>query len=219
MKEIIALLWGICITVVTIYLLTSGKINKTSSGLLFSVAIIGGLAIANYDFIKRFEGFGIKVETARQEITTAKSEALSEIAKDVEEHKQSIAMLIRTGNDLNDKLESQKTIVNSMIEKAQSLEQQLQEDQKNIEHVKQQVDIAHQNSQSIFNATKELSIILTRITYVQAQTKSEFGNTPRLQKAAEIIENDINRVLALMIPDPIERQTFVEDLMNALPSR
>jgi len=219
MKEIIALLWGICITVVTIYLLTSGKINKTSSGLLFSVAIIGGLAIANYDFIKRFEGFGIKVETARQEIITAKSEALSEIAKDVEEHKQSIAMLIRTGNDLNDKLESQKTIVNSMIEKAQSIELQLQEDQKNIEHVKQQIDIAHQNSQSIFNATKELSIILTRITYVQAQTKSEFGNTPRLKKAAEIIENDINRVLALMIPDPTERQTFVQDLMNALPSR
>jgi len=128
-------------------------------------------------------------------------------------------MLIRTGNDLNDKLESQKSIVNSMIEKAQSLEQQLQEDQKNIEQVKHQVVIAHQNSQSIFNATKELSIILTRITYLQTQTKSEFGNTPRLQKAADIINNDINRVLALMIPDPTERQTFVQNLINALPSR
>jgi len=59
MKEIIALLWGICITVVTIYRLISGKINKSSSGILFSVAIIGGLAIANYDFITRFEGFGV----------------------------------------------------------------------------------------------------------------------------------------------------------------
>ena len=183
------------------------------------MAIIGGLAIANYDFIKRFEGFGVKVETARQEIATAKTEALSEIERDVEAHKQSIAMLIRTGNDLNGRLENQKTIVNSMIEKAQSLEQQLQEDQRNIEHVKQQVVLAHQNSQSILDATKELSIILTRITYVQAQTKSEFGNTPRLQKAAEIIQDDINRVLVLMIPDAAERRVFVQNLINALPSR
>lgn len=219
MKEIIALLWAVCIAVVTIYLLVKNKINNTSSGLLFSMAIIGGLAIANYDFIKRFEGFGVKVETARQEIATAKTEALSEIERDVEAHKQSIAMLIRTGNDLNGRLENQKTIVNSMIEKAQSLEQQLQEDQRNIEHVKQQVVLAHQNSQSILDATKELSIILTRITYVQAQTKSEFGNTPRLQKAAEIIQDDINRVLVLMIPDAAERRVFVQNLINALPSR
>lgn len=219
MKEIIALLWAVCIAVVTIYLLVKNKINNTSSGLLFSVAIVGGLAIASYDFIKRFEGFGVIVETARQEITTAKSQALSEIEKDVEAHKHSIAMLIRTGNDLSDRLESQKTIVHSMIEKAQSLEQQLQEDQENIEHVKQQIILAHQNSQSIFNATKELSIILTRITYVQAQTKNEFGNTPRLQKAAEIIQDDINRVLVLMIPDAAERRVFVQNLINALPSR
>jgi len=219
MKEIIALLWAICITVVTIYFLVSGKLSKAPSGLLFSVAIVGGLAIVNYDFIKKFEGFGVSVETARQEISSAKSEALTEIKNDVEAHKQSIALLIRTENELNDRLEKQKAIVDTMIEKAQSLEQQLQEDQKNIDQIKQEVVLAHQNSQAIFNATKELSVILTRITYVQAQTKSEFGNTPRLKKAAEIIEIDINRVLKLMIPDPTERQAFVQKLTSSLPSR
>ena len=183
------------------------------------MAIVGGLAIANYDFIKKFEGFGVSVETARQEISTAKSEALSEIKNDVVAHKQSIALLIRSENELSDKLQKQKDVVDVMIEKAQSLEDQLQKDQQNIEQIKQQVVIAHQNSQSIFNATKELSVILTRITYVQAQTKSEFGNSPRLKKAAEIINTDINRVLLLMIPDPDERQAFVQDLLNALPSR
>jgi len=219
MKEIIALLWAICITVVTIYLLVSGKLGKAPSGLLFSVAIVGGLAIVNYDFIKKFEGFGVSVETARQEISSAKSEALTEIKNDVEAHKQSIALLIRTENELNDRLEKQKAIVDSMIEKAQSLEQELQEDQKHIDEIKQEVVLAHQNSQAIFNATKELSVILTRITYVQAQTKSEFGNTPRLKKAAEIIETDINRVLMLMIPNPGERQAYVQKLTSSLPSR
>ncbi len=79
--------------------------------------------------------------------------------------------------------------------------------------------LAHRNAQAIFSATKELSLILTRITYVQGQTKNELGSSVRLKKAAEIIEKDINRVLNLMIPDPKERSAFVAELTNALPSR
>jgi len=187
--------------------------------MLFALAIIGGLAIANYDMIKRFKGLGLEVETARKEIDSAKGKALSEIEKEVAEHKESIVMLMRTGNELSEKLENQKTVVNAMIGKAQSLETQLKDDQNKLEDIRGQVVLAHNNSQAIFNATKELSVILTRITYVQAKTKSEFGNTPRLQKAAEIIEKDINRVLQLMIPDPQERNAFIEKLTSLLPSR
>ena len=219
MKEIIALLWGICIVVITIYLHVNKTLGIGSTSMLFALAIIGGLAIANYDMIKRFKGLGLEVETARKEIDSAKGKALSEIEKEVAEHKESIAMLIRTGNELSEKLENQKTVVNAMIGKAQSLETQLKDDQNKLEDIRGQVVLAHNNSQAIFNATKELSVILTRITYVQAKKKSEFGNTPRLQKAAEIIEKDINRVLQLMIPDPQERNAFIEKLTSLLPSR
>ena len=161
----------------------------------------------------------MELETARREIDSAKGKALSEIETEVEGHKQAMAMLIRSGNELSEKLENQKAVVNAMIEKAQSLENQLKDDQKKLEDVRSQVVLAHRNSQAIFNATKELSLILTRITYLQAKTNSEFGNTPRLQKAAEIIEQDINRVLQMMIPDAQQQKVFVEELTSALPSR
>lgn len=219
MKEVIALLWAICLVVVAIYLHATNTLGKASTTTIFVLAIVGGLTIANYDVIKKFKGLGMELETARKEIDLAKGEALSDIEKEVEGHKEAIAMLIRSGNELNEKLENQKTVVSAMIEKAQSLESQLKDDQKEIAEVRNQVVLAHHNSQAIFNATKELSLILTRITYVQAQTKSEFGNSPRLQKAAEIIEQDINRVLQIMIRDAQERKLFVEELTSALPSR
>ncbi len=219
MKEIIALLWGICIVVVAIYLHVNNNLGKASTSLLFTLAIVGGLAIANHNLLKKFKGLGVEVETARGEINAAKGEALSEIEKDVTEHKESIAMLIRTGNELSKTLEDQEIVVTAMINKAESLEAQLKEDEKQLDETKEQVALAHRNSQAIFNATKELSLILTRITYVQAQTKSEFGNSPRLQKAADIILEDINRVLQLMIPDPGEQKAFVQELTTALPKR
>jgi len=222
MKQTIALLFGICMTIFTLYLIVTKRIDLKMSVLLFLFALIGGLGISNYDIIKKikWEGWrGLELEIYERKVHDIKDDALKEIEQEVSNHKQSIAMLIRTGNELSDRLESQKLIVNTMIEKAQSLETQLQEDQKKLEDIRGQVVLAHRNSQAIFNATKELSIILTRITYVQAQTKGEFGSSPRLKEAAEIIENDINRVLQLMIPDPNERSAFVQELTNALPSR
>ena len=219
MKEIIALIYGVSVTIATIYFHAKGKIAKVSASVFFAAAIIGGLAIANYDVVKKFKGFGVEVETARNEISSAKTQALSEIQKQVAKHKESIAMLIRTGNELSEKLGKQKTIVNAMIEKAKSIEEKLQKDEKKIENMKAGVTLAHRNTQAIFKATKELSVILTRITYLQVQTKHEFGDTTRLKKAAEIIEKDLNRILQLMIPDLIERKAFVSDLKNALPAR
>lgn len=219
MKEVVALLWVICVAVIAIYLHVNKTIDKTSTGMLFTLAIIVGLVIANYDLISKFKGLGIEVETARKEIDIAKGKALSEIEKEVAEHKESISMLIRNENELSKKLESQKDIVNAIIKRAESLEVQLKDEQEQLEDAEKQIMLAHSNTQAIFNATKELSVILTRITYIQSQTKSEFGSSPRLTKAAEIIERDINRVLMLMIPDPNERDAFVTELKGELPPR
>ena len=88
MKEIIALICGVSFAIATIYLHAKGKIAKASASVFLAAAIIGGLAIANYDVVKKFKGFGVEVETARQEITSAKTQALSEIQKQVAEHKR-----------------------------------------------------------------------------------------------------------------------------------
>ncbi|MGB2862932.1 MAG: hypothetical protein WBC05_06370 [Sedimentisphaerales bacterium] len=56
MKEVIALLWAICIVVVAIYLHSNNTLGKASTTTFFVLAIVGGVAIANYDVIKRFKG-------------------------------------------------------------------------------------------------------------------------------------------------------------------
>ncbi len=221
MKVLIGLLVFVCAAAITVYLATTRKIDSKLTIILLSFAVVSGFVVANYDMIKRLKagGEGLEIEMAKREIGEAKSKALTEIEKEVEGHKESITMLIRTGNELSGRLEKQKSIVNGMIKKAQSLEMQLQADQKTFEDLKGEVVLAHRNAQAIFSATKELSLILTRITYVQGQTKNELGSSVRLKKAAEIIEKDINRVLNLMISDPKERSAFVAELTNALPSR
>ena len=50
-------------------------------------------------------------------------------------------------------------------------------------------------------------------------TKSEFGNSPRLKKAQEIIEKELNKVLELRFANKEERKTFLQELTNELPPR
>ena len=83
MKEVIALLWGICIVVVTIYLVVNKNVSTPAAGIIFAVAIVGGLAIANYDVLKKFSGLGLEMETFREEIDSVKEEALAARCKSV----------------------------------------------------------------------------------------------------------------------------------------
>jgi hypothetical protein len=218
MNELIGLIWALGFGITGILFLIKNTIGAGKVSLILAFAIIGGLAIVNCDYLTNFKWLGMDVTTARKEINTYKSDALSDIAKEVAKHKESIAMLVSSGNDMNDKLEEQKRMVNSMIEKAKEVDTRLKDDQKNLEGVKEQVILANNNTQSIYNATKELSLVLTRITYLQSVTKGDFGG-PRSQKAFEIIDENIKKILQMMIPDPTERSAFMYDLVTALPSR
>ena len=64
-----------------------------------------------------------------------------------------------------------------------------------------------------------LAASLIRVTYIQAITKNEFGNSPRLKKAQEIKEKELNKVLELRFANKEERKTFLQELTNELPPR
>ncbi len=138
MKVLIGLLVFLCTAAITVYLAATKKIDTKLTVILLGFAVVSGFVVANYDVIKRLKvsGEGLEIETAKREIGEAKSKALTEIEREVEGHKESITMLIRTGNELSGTLEKQKSIVNEMIKKAQSLEIQLQADQKTLEDLK-----------------------------------------------------------------------------------
>ena len=215
MKALLGLLFGICITTVSIYLHAQKTIDRKSFSIMFGLAIVGGLAISNYDVLKRWKGLGIEVETARDEIQGVKADALKEIQKEVDNHKNAISILMRSANDLSEKLEKQKTLAVALVEKAKVLESEIEKDQAQLSDIKTDVLAANKATQSARSATEELAKILTRIAYFQVTTKNQFG-TAQAKKAIQKITDDLNRIVNVMIPDPKERDGFVKGLMNEL---
>jgi chromosome segregation ATPase len=215
MKALLALLFGITITAISIYLHVGKSIDRKAMSIMFALAIIGGLAIANYDVLKRWKGLGIEMETAREQITEVKSDAINEIKKEVGVHKEAISVLMRSANELSDKIEKQKALAEALVKKAEGLEVEIEKGQTQLSGIKTDVLAANKATQYAKSATEELAKILTRIAFFQITTKNQFG-TEQAHKAIQKITDDLNRLVNMMIPDPKERDAFVKNVMSEL---
>ena len=115
MKEVIALLWAICIVVVAIYLLVYNNLGKASATILFALAILGGLAIANYDLITNFKYKGFDIQLTRDK-AVADANAISKIKKRIEDQSATVDLVAsRATNAL--KLSEEATEKNKLAEK------------------------------------------------------------------------------------------------------
>ena len=115
MKDLIALIISILIAIAAVTLVVRKQItNKFATGLLvFSLA--AGFLISNYDFVKRLKWMNLEVETFEREITTVKEKAMAEIAKDVQDQKESIRFLVSNANDAREKIEKQKVDIDTLV--------------------------------------------------------------------------------------------------------
>ena len=95
MKETVALLWGICWGAIAVCLHLRYGLNRVSFGLLLTFAVIGGIAIVNYDVVKRWKGLGVEVETAREEVNIAKDRAITEIHQEVSKQKKVLGLWVK----------------------------------------------------------------------------------------------------------------------------
>ena len=211
MKETIAILFGICLTIFTLYLIVTKQIDSKMSVVLFLFALIGGLGIANYDLIKRIKWKGLELETYERKVQDIKDGALQEIEQEVANHKQSIALLIANLNDTREKIDAQRKAVESLIEKISQQEQALQDLASKAGTTRDRIEILHK-------ASSDLALLLTKITWLQIETKSEFG-TDRANKAIEQIVEELDEIVAVVIPDPQEKSSWIQDLQSSLPPR
>jgi hypothetical protein len=108
MKEIVALIWGFGWAAVAICLHIRHGLHTNSFIALLVFSVVGGLAISNYDIIKKWKGLGVEIETVRENIENIKTSAISDIRKEVNRQKESIALLTQNANEANEKLK--KTI-------------------------------------------------------------------------------------------------------------
>lgn len=211
MKETVAILFGICLTIFTLYLIVKKQIDSKMSVVLFLFALIGGFGIANYDIIKKIKWLGLELETYERKVQDIKDDALKEIEQEVSNHKQSITMLITNLNDTREKIDAQKKAVESLLEKIGYHEQSLQDLAFKANATKDRIETLHK-------ASSDLALLLTKITWLQIETKNEFG-TDRVRKAIEQILKELNEIVAVVIPDPQERSRWIQELQSSLPAR
>lgn len=169
MKDIIALIVFLSLTIIFIYLAVTKRIGVGLTIVFLAFTLLSGLSIANVDIVKRLKWKGLEIETFERQVEQVK----------------------------NDAIESIKNEVASLTTKAEDAKAQIE---------------------SLNHASNELALLLTKITWMQLETKSEFG-TKRVQVAVQQIFEDLNKVLEVIIPDPEERQKWIEELRKLLPVR
>ena len=108
MKYTLALICGFAVTAVAIQLYVSGHIGKTVLAILLTFAIASGLVIAKHDKITGFKGGGIDMQMAQQKVDGIVDAGIDKIKGEIAKHEDSITLLTRSANQINEKLE--KTI-------------------------------------------------------------------------------------------------------------
>lgn len=99
----------------TVHWAKSKKINTTLTGVFFGFAILGGLAIANYDNIITVKGFGVEIETIRNQVNTAKTNAQKAI-----DIANKIRQDLQTANEIADQRNKILNDTNDLVKKAKS---------------------------------------------------------------------------------------------------
>jgi hypothetical protein len=129
MKLTAALLIFMCVTVVTIHLAVTKKIDVKVTVIFLAFAIAAGLAAANYDMLSRLKlgHEGVELETAKREIGEAKSGALAEIDAEVKAQKDRLDLVIRSANDTREKLEQAEDAISTLIDDAEKTGERLRE--------------------------------------------------------------------------------------------
>lgn len=197
MKEGIALAVGLSIASVTMYFAISKQISTALTGVLLVFALLAGLTIANYNLIERFKGLGFEVVKAKKEISSVKEQAISELQQEVDTHKESITLLIKTANELRGKIEGQMESLETI----------------NAEAATTKAEIEVLNA-----AASDLALLLVTMTWLQVQTKGEFG-TKRSKAATEKMQEELNKIVRTVIPNPEERVRWIKDMEATLPPR
>jgi chromosome segregation ATPase len=218
MKEMIALIVFVVVAATTIFLAVRKKISGKLAALLLGFSIVAGYAIANYDIIQLIKWGNFEVQTAKKEISEAKQSALADISNEVKGQKESIRLLLTSVNDTREKLEEQKRALAGIVNTATELQKKIEEQKNVVLTLNNDARRTRDEIRKLNDASGQIALIMVKANYLTLSTKNEFGGL-RSQKAIQEIENDINRLLPLVIPDSQQRAKWIQDLQTILPAR
>ena len=218
MELVIGLLVALFFFSLTFYLAVKKIINNGLAFILLFFSIFFGLSIVKHKTIKiKFKG--IEVATAKKQINDTKNNAIIALEKEVNKQAESLTALTRDANVASSKIEKQKTEVNTLVKTAKALEVEITKRKEEALLLVKDTEKAKEEIRKLNLDAQSIALTLTKATYLTLSTKNELGSSARLKKVTQEIENDINELLPLVIPNQIERSQWVNDLKNILPPR
>jgi septal ring factor EnvC (AmiA/AmiB activator) len=218
MKEVVALIIFLVFSIFTIRLAISNKIGAKLTSIFLIFAILAGITIANHDVIKKLKWKDMEIETFERDVVRIKEKAIEELESEIKKQKESIDLLIAGANDTREKLSIQRKVVESLIGTVQETGKSVTIQQKRVGELNDQAERTKNEVEVLHKASLDLALLLVRITWLQLETKSEFG-TKRVKVAIKNISDDLNRILRTIIPDEQERIKWLQDLYNSIPSK
>jgi len=99
MKEIIALIVFLGLTIIFIYLAVDKKIGVGLTSVFLIFSLCTGLLIANFDIVKRLKWKGLEIETFERQVEQVKNDAIESI-------KNEVANLTKKAEDAKAQIES-----------------------------------------------------------------------------------------------------------------
>ena len=116
-----------------------------------------------------------------------------------------------TLNDTREQVDLQKAAVESLVGRISEQEATLTSLASDAEAARQRIEVLHQ-------ASSDLSLLIAKIAWLQAETKNEFG-TDRAKTAIDQIVRELNRIVEVVISDPGKRSRWIQELQQSLPPR
>ncbi len=197
-REFIALIISGCFALFAVYCSVKKIIDYKTTRLILIFSVIFGVVITNYDVVSKLKLGVFEVETAKQEINTAKVSALKNIHSEVEKQKESINLLISDANNTTDKIEKQKKALSDVISKAEDLRHRLaQQEHKQKDTDKkvadlQQILIAHNIDKK---TTQEVFDILENPVYQKQGIDKQLSDIRQLFNDSKVDKKDAEAVL------------------------
>ncbi|MGA3014082.1 MAG: hypothetical protein ABSD71_08605 [Bacteroidales bacterium] len=216
MKEVIALIFLCLFSGYTVYLTINKRINTVITTVFLSFSLFASIVISNYDLIKTIKWKDFQLETFQHDVNVLKDNAINEIKKEVNDQKQSIVLLITNANDTRESINKQRKSIDSLL----SI---IKQTQKAIDSQKEFVQLLNNMAKNTENrivelnkASSQIAKLLIKTTYLQIETKNEFG-TERANIAIKQILTELNQIITVVIPDPVERDKWINSIIHAIP--
>jgi len=244
MKEILGLLFLVCVSAVTIHLSATKQIEWKLTLVFFAVGLAGGFMIA------RFEGGSLPrnddaADAAVERRFAALKEQLANESKQKDAgDKEGLRLVLVEAQSLRQNLETQLKAVEELRARTDDRGGKLEQQAARLDGLERRIEASDESSRTgetkaqatqtgfkqletrlnaaearfleVNRAHRDLALLMAKMTWLQNVAKDD-ASTLRVKAAVAEIDKELERLLEIAIPDRATRNLWAQKLVTSLP--